>query len=476
MRVALARLLVGSPGLLLLDEPTNHLDLEALAWLEGFLNDYEGAFVVVSHDRYFLNRMVRTVAELDRGRLDLYHGDYDGYLETKAQREAAREKDARLRAREIARVRRFVERFRYKASKARQVQARIRALEKLEPVEAPTRAPRKMRFGFPSPHRSGDVVVRIEGLAKSYGDKVVYRDLDFLMRRGDRVALVGPNGVGKSTLLKLLAGVTAPSRGRLELGHNVTAEYYAQHQLEALDPGHTVLQSLEVAAAGRIDRQRARTVLGSFLFPGDEVDKKVAVLSGGEKARLALCRLLVRPANLLLLDEPTNHLDLLGREVLEDALDEYDGTLIFVSHDRYFMNRVATSIGEVGKGRVESYPGDYDTFLEHASRAAAEATPGSIPESAGDDRRRRRELRRAEAEERNRLYRERKVVQDELNRVEAEIGAAERALEEVGAWQSDPGTYSDPEKAARLARERTAIEADLERLYARWEELAAKLP
>jgi ATP-binding cassette subfamily F protein 3 len=472
MRVALARLLVGSPGLLLLDEPTNHLDLEALSWLEGFLGGYEGAFVVVSHDRYFLNRMVGTVAELDHGRLEIYRGNYDVYLKTKAQRDAAREKDARLRAREVARVQRFVERFRYKASKARQVQARVRALEKLEPVETVKRAPKKMRLGFPSPPRSGEIVVRIEGLSKSYGDNVVYRDLGFLMRRGDRVALVGPNGAGKSTLLKLLAGVTAPDGGRLELGHNVTAEYYAQHQLEALEPDHTVLQSVETAAQGRLDRQRARTLLGSFLFPGEDVDKKVAVLSGGEKARLALCRLLVRPANLLLLDEPTNHLDLMGREVLEDALDEYDGTLIFISHDRYFMNRVATTIGEVGHGRVGTYPGDYDTYLEHPSQAA----PEPAVESTTDDRQRRRELRRAEAEERNRLYRERKVVQDDLDRVEVEIGALERSLEELNAQQADPATYGDPEKAARLARERTEIESGLERLYARWEDLARRLP
>ena len=472
MRVALARLLVGSPGLLLLDEPTNHLDLEALSWLEGFLAAYEGAFVVVSHDRYFLNRMVATVAELDCGRLDIYRGNYDSYLETKVQRDEARKKDARLRAREVARVQRFVERFRYKASKARQVQARVRALEKLEPVETVKRTTRKMRLGFPPPPRSGEIVVRIEGLSKAYGDKVVYRDLNFLMRRGDRVALVGPNGAGKSTLLKLLAGGTDPDGGRLELGHNVTAEYYAQHQLEALDPGHTVLQSVEAAAAGRFDRQSTRTLLGSFLFPGEDVDKRVSVLSGGEKARLALCRLLVRPANLLLLDEPTNHLDLMGREVLEDALDEYEGTLIFVSHDRYFMNRVATSIGEVGNGRVDTYPGDYDTFME---RAVTEA-PEAADESGTDDRQRRRELRRTEAEERNRLYRERKVVQDELDRVEPEIATLERSLDQVNAQQADPATYSDPEKAARLARERAEIESNLEGLYARWDDLAGKLP
>jgi ATP-binding cassette subfamily F protein 3 len=472
MRVALARLLVGSPGLLLLDEPTNHLDLEALAWLEGFLASYEGAFIVVSHDRYFLNRMVDTIAELDRGRLEIYRGNYDAYLETRARRDEAREKDAKLRAREVARVRRFVERFRYKASKARQVQARIRALDKLQPLETAKRPARKMRLGFPSPPRSGDVAVRIEGLSKSYGDKVVYGDLDFLMRRGDRMALVGPNGAGKSTLLKLLAGVIRPDGGRLELGHNVAVEYYAQHQLEALDPAQTVLQSLEVAAQGRFDRQRARTLLGSFLFSGEDVDKKVAVLSGGEKARLALCRLLVRPANLLLLDEPTNHLDLAAREVLEDALDEYDGTLIFISHDRYFMNRVATSIGEVGHGRVDTYPGDYDTFLERASRTETEPVEGDSP----DDRQQRREQRRAEAEERNRRYRERKAVQDHIDRVEAEIAALEGSLERINEQQADPRTYSDPDKAARLAKERSRVERDLARLYSRWEKLAHELP
>ncbi|HJQ97432.1 MAG TPA: ABC-F family ATP-binding cassette domain-containing protein, partial [Candidatus Polarisedimenticolaceae bacterium] len=280
MRVALSRLLLARPDLLLLDEPTNHLDLEAVDWLERFLAGWEGAFVVVSHDRYFLNRMVRGVVELDRGKLTEFTGGYDDYLEAREARRAALEEEAAQQAKEIARVERFIERFRYKATKARQVQSRVKALEKVERVVAPSRA-KSIRFGFPPVPRSGDQVVTAEGIAKSYGDKEVFAGLDLRLRRGDRLALVGPNGAGKSTLLKLLSGRLTPDAGSLTVGHNVVLQSYAQHQLEALDPKDTVLESLErVAVPGA--RPRLRNLLGSFLFRGDDVEKRIAVLSGGE--------------------------------------------------------------------------------------------------------------------------------------------------------------------------------------------------
>ncbi|HVQ34472.1 MAG TPA: ABC-F family ATP-binding cassette domain-containing protein [Candidatus Bathyarchaeia archaeon] len=467
MRVALSRLLLARPDLLLLDEPTNHLDLEAMDWLERFLAGWEGAFVVVSHDRYFLNRMVRGVVELDRGKLTEFTGGYDDYLEAREARQAALEQEAAQQAREIARVERFIERFRYKATKARQVQSRVKALEKIERVEAPSRR-KSIRFGFPPPPRSGDQVVNALGVAKSYGENAVFSGLDLRLRRGDRLALVGPNGAGKSTLLKLVSGRLTPDAGTLVLGHNVVLETYAQHQLEALDPKDTVLQSLErVSDAGA--RPRLRSLLGAFLFHGDDVEKRIAVLSGGEKARVALARMLVRPSNLLLLDEPTNHLDLASREVLEDALDEYEGTLVVVSHDRYFINRVATAILEVGGGRATLYAGDYDTFLE---RHAGDAVVAPLV-NAKDEK---REARRAEAEERNRRYRERTAFAERIGPVEKEIEHLEARLKAIEAERADPATYRDQDRSRELGRESSEITRALESLYIRWEELAAEAP
>jgi ATP-binding cassette subfamily F protein 3 len=474
MRVVLARLLLGTPGLLLLDEPTNHLDLEAIAWLEEFLRDYEGAFVVVSHDRYFLNRMVGSVVELERGRLATYSGNYDDYLVEKEAQQERLQKAARQQAREIAKTERFIERFRYKNTKARQVQSRIRALEKTERIRI-EKSGRTIRFGFPPAPRSGDVAVRCEGLQKRFGDTVVYTDLDLLLRRGDRLALVGPNGAGKSTLLKMLAGRLHPDGGTLELGHNVIERYYAQHQLDALDPELTVLQEMEGVADPSL-LPRLRSMLGSFLFAGDSVDKKVAVLSGGEKARLALCKMLVRPANLLLLDEPTNHLDLPSREILEDALNEYEGTLVLISHDRYFINRVVTSTALVGDGRAVLHDGDYDSFLEwqqrHGGVGPAAAGSASTPAPATTVKRERlREAKRAEAEERNRLYRERQARQRKLEPLEAKIAKLEARLRELTERQADPAVYRDADAARRIGRERSEVEQRLADLYGRWERL-----
>jgi ATP-binding cassette subfamily F protein 3 len=474
MRVVLARLLIGEPGLLLLDEPTNHLDLEAIAWLEGFLQDYEGAFVVVSHDRYFLNRMVGSIVELERGRLTTYPGNYDGYLIEKEAAVERLQKAARQQAREIKKVERFIERFRYKNTKARQVQSRVKALQKTERIQVEKRS-RSIRFGFPPAPRSGDIAVRCEEVKKRFGETVVYTRLDLLLRRGDRVALIGPNGAGKSTLLKMLAGRERPDDGTLELGHNVIERYYAQHQLDALDPGRTVLQEMESVADPSL-LPRLRSMLGTFLFTGDAVDKKVAVLSGGEKARLALCKMLVRPANLLLLDEPTNHLDLPSREVLEDALNEYAGTLVLISHDRYFINRVVTSVARIGDGRAELHDGDYDSYLEWQERRApqqeAAAPPAEATPPEGSGRRRDREARRAEAEERNRRYRERRAAEERLGPIEAEIAELEAKVRELDFRQADPAVYKDAEAARRTGQEKADAERRLAALYTRWEEAA----
>ena len=316
------------------------------------------------------------------------------------------------------------------------------------------------------------MVVRAESVCKSFGDLSVYDGLDLLLRRGDRIALVGPNGSGKSTLLKLLAGRLEIDAGRLELGHNVQVQYYAQHQLDALDPGRSVLAELERAAPDR-DRVALRRLLGCFLFSGDDVNKKVEILSGGEKARLALAKLLVHPANLLLLDEPTNHLDLRSREVLEEALDEYKGTLVVISHDRYFINRVATSIGATGAGRIALQPGGYDEYVEWQRRRAAEKATTEIedrPRSEG------KAAKRRAAEERNRLYREGQVAQKKLAPIESEIADLERRVRELEAQQGDPRVYRDPAQGGDVGRKKAGGDARLEELYTRWESLASGLP
>src|SRR5947208_4124508 len=372
MRAALARLLLLRPALLLLDEPTNHLDIESLEWLEGFLVDYDGTVVRVSHARYFLNRMVTSIAELGPAGVTTYPGDYDDYL---VQREARRElllAQARNQAKRIAEIERFIERFRYQATKARQVQSRVKMLDRLERVEVEREA-RHIRFAFPAPPRTGRRVAWLAGARKAYGANVVYAGVDFEVERGERIALVGPNGAGKSTLLRLLAGVLPLDRGERALGAHVAAHYYAQHQLDALTPTLAVLEELE-RAAPELGLTRLRTILGAFLFSGDAVDKKIAVLSGGAKARVALAKMLVRPAALLCLDEPTNHLDLASREVLEGALAAFPGTIVFISHDRYFINRIATSIVEITRGSLVVHQGNYDDYLAAKTRAAAEAT------------------------------------------------------------------------------------------------------
>src|SRR5213596_813179 len=367
MRAALARLLLLRPALLLLDEPTNHLDIESLEWLEGFLVDYDGTVVLVSHDRYFLNRMVTSIAELGPSGITVYPGDYDDYLVERAARRELLEAQARNPAKRIAEIERFIERFRYQATKARQVQSRIKMLERIDRVEVEAES-RRIHFSFPEPPRTGRRVASLHGIHKAYGDLVVYAGVDLDIERGERIALVGVNGAGKSTMLRILAGVLPFDRGERTLGAHVVAHYYAQHQLDALDPSRSVLEELEVVAPDAA-RTRLRTILGSFLFSGDTVDKKIAVLSGGEKARLALAKMLVRPAALLCMDEPTNHLDLASREVLEQALATFPGTIVFISHDRYFINRLATTIVEIVRGTLTRHLGNYDDYL--ASKSAS---------------------------------------------------------------------------------------------------------
>src|SRR5215510_9823992 len=389
MRIALAKLLLGQPGLLLLDEPTNHLDLEARNWLEEYLDAYPHAVILVSHDRFFLDAVVTRIADLTLRTLTDYVGNYSDYIVQHEARIEALRKAKREQDEEVARVKMFIDRFRYQATKASQVQSRIKMLEKVVPIEVPPER-KKIHFDFPTCNKSGRTVLEISHAGKAYGDLVVFSAIDLHIERGDRIALVGPNGVGKSTLMRMLSAEEPPDSGQRVEGHNVVMQYFAQDEANRLDAAVTVHETLAAGSPLHMVPM-IRNILGGFLFSGDDVYKKVRVLSGGERTRLAVARMLLRPSNALLLDEPTNHLDLDSKEVLLDALVDYGGTLIFVSHDRYFVERLATKIIEIGSGTATVYPGTYKEFLWHKEhpderRAHAPATTRPATAPKGDAR------------------------------------------------------------------------------------------
>src|SRR5271169_1727593 len=378
MRIALGKLLLSKPNLLLLDEPTNHLDLETRNWLEQYLLQYPFAYVLISHDRYFLDVTVNRTAEIWNKRVQFYSGNYEKYLQQKQERRDSLVSAYKNQRDRIEQLEAFINRFRYQATKAKQVQSRIKELEKIERIEVPPDE-KTIHFTFPQPKPSGRLVVECSDVAKSYGAKEVFRDVSFTIQRGDRIALVGVNGAGKSTLIKLLTGIEPLTAGTMRLGHNVEPDYFAQDQYKELDASRRMLDDLSDVAPQKTMTE-LRGLLGCFLFSEDDVFKPIGVLSGGERNRYALARMLLHPSNFLLLDEPTNHLDMRAKDVLLESLEKYNGTVVFVSHDRYFIDKLATRVFEIGGGRVEVFPGNYEDYLW---RKQQQTSPESVTGSAG---------------------------------------------------------------------------------------------
>ena len=489
MRLALAKLLLEKPNLLLLDEPTNHLDLEARNWLEEYLEGYPKAFVLISHDRYFLDVTVDKIAEIWNRRFWFYTGNYDKFLAQKTQRNEQLRAAYKNQRERIEQLEVFINRFRYQATKAKQVQSRIKELEKMERIEIPPEE-KAIHFSFPQPRASGRIVAEFEGVAKRYpgrngsGEKQVFRDLSFMIERGDRIALVGVNGAGKSTLIKLLAGTELLSGGEFRLGHNVLPDYFAQDQYKELDPEARILDDLG-ALSPRSGETELRSLLGCFLFSEDDVFKKIGVLSGGERGRYALLRLLLHPANFLLLDEPTNHLDLRAKDVLLNALMEYTGTVVFVSHDRYFIDKLATRVFEVGSGRVEIFPGNYEDYLwrkqggqrvaptlddvPDVNRRRAEPSP-VVPASPPLDGS--AEAASPEVSKRRLNPIKRKQMEDRIRQLEEQISRVEAAIARLEAELQD---FVSAEQTQRQSQELERYKGNQAELIAEWESISASL-
>ena len=482
MRLALAKLLLGQPNLLLLDEPTNHLDLEARNWLEEYLNAYPHAVILVSHDRYFLDAVVTRIADLTLRALTDYVGNYSQYLVAHEARIGQLRKAKREQDEEVARVRMFIDRFRYQATKASQVQSRIKMLEKVTPIEVPLER-KKIHFTFPACSKSGRTVIEIANARKAYGDLVVFGDVSLHIERGDRIALVGPNGTGKSTLMRILSAEEAPDHGVRREGHNVVMEYFAQDEAGRLDPAPTVYETLASGSPHHMV-PAIRSILGGFLFSGDDVYKPVRVLSGGERTRLAVARMLLRPSNTLLLDEPTNHLDLDSKEVLLDALVDYGGTLIFVSHDRYFVERLATKIVDVGDGKAIAYPGTYPEFLWHTQhsedevrtprRTTEERAPRREPASVRTGKASaERQVRRRADQETRRRQRADETRRRRIDELESRITDTEHAIRELEQAMAEPGFYGDRAAAQPIIDRHQALMWKVGDLMRHWEALHA---
>jgi ATP-binding cassette, subfamily F, member 3 len=475
MRAHLARLLVMEPELLLLDEPTNHLDLESLIWLQNYLRSYSGAILLSSHDRSFLNALAEQIVEIDQRKLVRYCGNYDDYVTQKTARQEQLLAAYKNQQREIKRLQVFIDRFGAKNTKATQAQSKRKQIERMDKIELPDSTVPRVAFRFPQPERGGHKVIELNGIYYAYGQNVVYQGIDYIVERGQRTVFVGPNGAGKSTLLKLLGGVLPIQQGSRELGYNIQVGYCSQHRVDLLTLDRAVLE--EAQDCGRqVPEQTARTLLGAFLFRGDDVFKPVGVLSGGEKSRLVLVKLLLNPPNFLLLDEPTTHLDMASIEALIQALQQYQGTLLFISHDVYFIKSIATSVLHVRDGVLTFYPGNYDYYLEktqaESEQAGLVAGEKSFEiESVRSSASRNREQKRLEAEARQRRSRARKELETELSTLEERILGLEFRQKELAASLEQPAIYEAGAQVIQLNRELKSVTKELEALFAQWERL-----
>ncbi|MEP0004455.1 MAG: ABC-F family ATP-binding cassette domain-containing protein [Balneola sp.] len=478
MRIALAKLLLKKPTYLLLDEPTNHLDIESLQWMENFLNSYEGAVIVVSHDRAFLDTITNRTLALRKGKMSDYSGNYSFYERKWEEERELLINAQKNQAKELKETEEFIERFRYKASKARQVQSRVKQLEKIDRIEVEDELA-NVSFSFPEPERSGQVVMRLESIKKSYGDNVVFDGLDYEIERGDKIAVVGPNGAGKSTMIRILAGIESIQGGERNEGHKVTTNYFAQHQAEDLDLKKDALEVM-MSAGSNEKESRLRSILGSFLFRGDDVFKKVKVLSGGEKSRLALAKMLLSPANFLIFDEPTNHLDMSSKNILQQALQQYEGTCVIVSHDRAFLDPIVDKVLEVQKNRVRTYLGNVSYFLDKKKEEAeaqknSGASEQSKSASSDDSSLSRKEQRRIEAERRNKISKEVNPIKKKLEKVEKEIEQSESRKNEIEALMAEVDFYDDADRVKKTSLEYENIKMDLTDKYSKWEEYANRI-
>ncbi len=475
MRISLASLLLSGPDVLLLDEPTNHLDTESMEWLEGYLASFRGTLLAISHDRRFLDKLTGTTVEISGGRARSYPGNFSEYVTKRSRELEEAEKLAKRQEKEVARMVSFIERFRYKASKAAQVQSRIRALDKIDRIET-AKASRRVSMRFPPCPRSGLEVISAIEVEHSYGDNRVFSGVNLSIRRGERVALVGVNGAGKSTLTRLLSGEERPTRGSISLGHNVKSAFFSQESSKNLNYGNSVWDEIRNAPSPCTEPQR-RNLLGCFLFSGSDIEKPVRVLSGGERSRLALLKILLRQTNLLILDEPTNHLDMVTRDLFQEALLGYGGTIVIVSHDRDFLDNLVTRVIEVRDGGIFDYPGNYSYFIEKRAEKPAQSGPQTAGRASADNpvRINLREEKRADAERRNRLYRNRKKFLEELEPLETKIDRTEERIGEIDLSLSAPSTLSDSGKVKELLLERADLERTLLPLMKRWEELMRSL-
>ena len=480
MRILLARLLLSKPDLLLLDEPTNHLDIESLDWLESFLASYPGTLLIVSHDRAFLNHVVDGIAALDDNGLLLFPGNYDHYLQLRDEMEEQLEKQAIQQSKIIAEKQAFIERFRYKASKAKQAQSRLKQLEKMETVQL-LQNRKKVRFHFPDPERPPQILLELRHVSKSYDDNVVYKDINFRIYRGDKIALCAPNGAGKSTLIKILANII-PFEGERLLSDRVHLAHFAQHQIDALDFSKTLLQEAGAGLPSTINMTMLRAALGAFLFTNEDVDKSVSVLSGGEKNKLALAKLLLRAPNLLLLDERTNHLDLDSREALEDALRQYPGTIVVISHDRWFIDKVCNKIATIQNGHIDMFEGTYSEHEAFVAAQNAEQTAQTLPQSADKptsalpENANSKKRKRIEAsQQREALKKATKHLSQNVEKLEAQVAELEQQLAQIDEQLANPETYKDSAKIKDLNCSKTQTAQTLETTIEAWMQAQADL-